>query len=104
MHQIGGGDPMSESVRDGVSAVGLAGVTWRKSGHSGQLGNCVEAAVLESGEVAMRNSHDPVCVADPQRRGGALGHINNLAEDGEWRCHLPHGHDGVCLAPEGATW
>jgi hypothetical protein len=52
----------------------------------------------------MRNSHDPICVADPQRCSGVLGHINGLAEDGEWHCHLPHGHDGVCLAPDGTTW
>jgi hypothetical protein len=42
-----------------MSAAGLAAVTWRKSRHSGQLGNCVEAAVLENGEVAMRNSRYP---------------------------------------------
>jgi Domain of unknown function (DUF397) len=50
---------MSESVRNGMSATELAGVVWRKSRHSGQLGNCVEAAVLDSGDVAMRNSRYP---------------------------------------------
>jgi hypothetical protein len=35
---------MSKSVRKGMSATGLARVTWRKSTHSGQLGNCIEAA------------------------------------------------------------
>lgn len=50
---------VSERVLNGMSAVGLAGVTWRKSRHSGQLGNCVEAAVLGSGGVAIRNSRDP---------------------------------------------
>jgi hypothetical protein len=40
----------------------------------------------------------------PQRCSGVLGHINCLAEDGEWHCQLPHGHDGVCLAPDGTTW
>jgi hypothetical protein len=44
-------------------------------------------------------------VANPQRRcSSVLGHINNLAGDGEWHCHLPHDHDGVCLAPDGTTW
>jgi hypothetical protein len=47
---------MSQSVLNGMSAAGLAGVTWRKSGRSGQLGNCVEAAALDSGDVAVRNS------------------------------------------------
>jgi Domain of unknown function (DUF397) len=95
---------MSESVRHSMSTVGLVGGTWRKSRHSGPLGNCTEAAALDSGEVAMHNSHDPICVTDLQRCSGVLGHINGLAEDGEWHCHLPHGHDGVCLAPDGTTW
>ncbi len=50
---------MSQSVRNGMSAADLAGVTWRKSRRSGQLGNCVEAAVLDSGDVAVRNSRHP---------------------------------------------
>ncbi len=50
---------MFESVRNGMSAADLAGVTWRKSRHSGQLGNCVETAALDSGDVAMRNSRHP---------------------------------------------
>ncbi|MGH3936304.1 MAG: DUF397 domain-containing protein [Pseudonocardiaceae bacterium] len=50
---------MSQPIRSGRSAAELTGVTWRKSRHSGQLGNCVEAAVLDSGEVAMRNSRYP---------------------------------------------
>jgi hypothetical protein len=45
--------------RNGMSAADLAGVTWRKSRRSGQLGNCVEAAVLDSGDVAVRNSRHP---------------------------------------------
>jgi Domain of unknown function (DUF397) len=54
-----GGQAMSQSVRNGMSAADLAGVTWRKSRRSGQLGNCVEAAVLDSGDVAVRNSRHP---------------------------------------------
>lgn len=50
---------MSQMIRNGMPASGLAGMTWRKSRHSGQLGNCVEAAALPGGEVAMRNSRDP---------------------------------------------
>jgi hypothetical protein len=42
-----------------MSATELTGVMWRKSRHSGQLGNCVEAAVLDGGDVAMRNSRYP---------------------------------------------
>ncbi|MGH3788472.1 MAG: DUF397 domain-containing protein [Pseudonocardiaceae bacterium] len=50
---------MSQPVRNGMSAAELDRVTWHKSRHSGQLGNCVEAAVLAGGDVAMRNSRDP---------------------------------------------
>lgn len=50
---------MSQLIRNGVPASGLAGVTWRKSRRSGQLGNCVETAALPGGEVAMRNSRYP---------------------------------------------
>jgi hypothetical protein len=50
---------MSQHLHNGVLAAALAGVTWRKSKHSGAYGNCVEAAVLEGGEVALRNSRDP---------------------------------------------
>jgi Domain of unknown function (DUF397) len=35
------------------------GLTWRKSARSGATGNCVELAVLASGEVAVRNSRHP---------------------------------------------
>ena len=50
---------MSKPIRDTPTATRLAAVTWRKSTHSGQLGNCVEAASLDSGEVALRNSRFP---------------------------------------------
>jgi hypothetical protein len=39
-----------------------------------------------------------------QRCESTLGHINSMAEDDEWHCYLPDGHDGVCLALDGTTW
>nr|WSX72612.1 DUF397 domain-containing protein [Streptomyces sp. NBC_00899]WSX81319.1 DUF397 domain-containing protein [Streptomyces sp. NBC_00899] len=36
----------------------LAGVAWRRSSHSTAANNCVEAGVLPSGEVAVRDSKD----------------------------------------------
>lgn len=48
-------------------------------------------------------AHDLPSV-DFHRCGGVLSHINSLAEDGEWRCYLPDGHDDVCRAPDGTTW
>lgn len=50
---------MSQQIHHGTAAATLAGVTWRKSKHSGCVGNCVEVAALNSDEVAMRNSRDP---------------------------------------------
>lgn len=50
---------MSNSIGNGTSAARLAGVNWRKSRHSGQIGNCVETAALDSGEIALRNSRYP---------------------------------------------
>lgn len=50
---------MSNAIRNGVSARRLGGTNWQKSKHSGQLGNCVEAAALRCGAVALRNSRDP---------------------------------------------
>ena len=50
---------MSQQTRPGMTAATLAGVTWRKSKHSGCLGNCVELAAVSSDKVAMRNSREP---------------------------------------------
>ena len=48
------------SIRNGMPAAELPGVTWRKSRWSGpQGGNCVEVARLPGGEVAVRNSRHP---------------------------------------------
>ena len=48
------------SVRNGMPAAELPGVTWRKSRRSGpQGGNCVEVARLADGQVAVRNSRHP---------------------------------------------
>lgn len=46
-------------ITDGRLAALLAGATWRKSNRSGAVGNCVELATLDSGEIAVRNSRDP---------------------------------------------
>lgn len=37
----------------------LAGAAWRKSSYSNASGNCVEAAALADGTVAVRNSNNP---------------------------------------------
>ncbi|QWF80869.1 hypothetical protein HUW46_04294 [Amycolatopsis sp. CA-230715] len=50
---------MAERFSNGMSSELLVGVTWRKSRRSGALGNCVEVATLDSGEIAVRNSRFP---------------------------------------------
>jgi hypothetical protein len=48
------------SIRNGMDASTLTGVTWIKSRRSGPTGgNCVEVAFLDGGEIAMRNSRHP---------------------------------------------
>lgn len=44
---------------NGMPASDLSGAAWRKSRYSNSKGNCVELAVLGSGEIAMRNSRHP---------------------------------------------
>ena len=48
------------SIRNGMDASTLTGVTWVRSRRSGPTGgNCVEVAFLAGGEIAMRNSRHP---------------------------------------------
>ncbi|MEV6357311.1 DUF397 domain-containing protein [Streptomyces hydrogenans] len=44
---------------NGTPAGAIIGVRWVKSRHSAADGNCVEAAALPGGGVALRNSRDP---------------------------------------------
>jgi hypothetical protein len=43
-------------ITNGMSAVALTSVEWRKSSASNPSGNCVEIATLADGQVAVRNS------------------------------------------------
>lgn len=47
-------------VENGVSAGSIQGVTWRKASASIGAGECVEAAGLGGGAVALRNSRFPM--------------------------------------------
>lgn len=52
----------------GESVVSSGPGSWRKSRRSNPDGNCVELAVLDNGEIAVRNSRDaggPVLVYTP---------------------------------------
>jgi hypothetical protein len=46
-------------IRNGMKAGELGPVEWRKSSFSNPSGNCVEAAPLPDGSVAVRNSRQP---------------------------------------------
>ncbi|MFJ5737236.1 DUF397 domain-containing protein [Streptomyces microflavus] len=50
---------MNDVVENGVSAAEIEGVTWKKAQASVGGGECVEAAGLPSGGVALRNSRYP---------------------------------------------
>jgi hypothetical protein len=50
---------MTDRIHNGMPATLLTGVAWRKSRRSGAVGNCVEVASLDNGEIAVRNSRFP---------------------------------------------
>ena len=50
---------MTNYDRNGISAGLLDEAAWRRSHRSGAIGNCVEIAPLDGGEIAMRNSRHP---------------------------------------------
>lgn len=59
---------------------------WLKSSYSGPQGNCVEVAVLDGGDVAMRNSRHP--------DGAAL-----VFTAAEWQAFLCGARDGEFGTP-----
>jgi hypothetical protein len=74
---------MAVRILNGMSANLLSGVSWRKSRHSGAVGNCVEVATLETGEIAMRNSRFPAGPALVYTREEISAFIAG-AKDGEF--------------------
>lgn len=70
-------------ISNGMPAELLADAQWRKSSHSGALGNCVEVAPLASGEIAVRNSRFPAGPALVYTRAEMSAFLAG-AKDGEF--------------------
>jgi uncharacterized protein DUF397 len=72
---------MSERPISGAELPDLGGASWRTSSHSQSEGECVEAAFLPDGGVAIRNSKDP---------GGSVLRYTRR----EWEAFLKGAKDG----------
>lgn len=71
---------MPTVIRRGIRVARLRRAAWRKSRYSGQYGACVEAAALEDGDVAVRNSRDPdgvVLVLSRREMAALLARVKN---------------------------
>jgi hypothetical protein len=68
--------PDGSSMGEGADVVALEQVAWRKSSWSAYNGNCVEAASLRGGSIAVRDSKDagcgPTLVFGPEAWGALL--------------------------------
>jgi hypothetical protein len=53
------GGIMTDETRNAASTDPFEGARWRKSRHSGAVGNCVEVAPLADGDIAVRHSRHP---------------------------------------------
>lgn len=79
---------MANEIHNGMSADTLTDVQWRKSRHSGAVGNCVEVATLDTGEIAVRNSRFPNGPALVYTRAEIAAFVAG-AKDGEFDDVLP---------------
>ena len=79
---------MANEIHNGMAADELTGVQWRKSRRSGAVGNCVEVATLDTGEVAVRNSRFPNGPALVYTRAEIAAFVAG-AKDGEFDDVLP---------------
>jgi hypothetical protein len=74
---------VTNQIRNGMSAGAIGGAAWRRSSRSGALGNCVEVAALDGGEIAVRNSRFPVGPALVYTRAELAAFVAG-AKDGEF--------------------
>ncbi len=77
-----------DTTYNGMPAAELLEATWQKSRSSGSQGNCVEMALLPTGQIAVRNSRHPDGPAliytqaeiDALIQGARDGDFDNLVE------------------------
>lgn len=74
---------MAKQFVNGNSAELLLDARWRKSKRSGPVGNCVEVALLSTGEIAVRNSRFPAGPALVYTRDEMAAFLGG-AKDGEF--------------------
>ncbi|CAM05774.1 uncharacterized protein DUF397 [Saccharopolyspora erythraea NRRL 2338] len=72
-----------QQVQNGMPAQQLFDAVWRKSRHSGAVGNCVELAPLVDGDIAVRNSRYPEGPALVYTRDEIAAFLSG-AKDGEF--------------------
>ncbi|MFD0918692.1 DUF397 domain-containing protein [Saccharopolyspora rosea] len=70
-------------IHNGMPAQQMPNVVWRKSRHSGSVGNCVEVAPLVNGGIAVRNSRYPDGPALVYSRAEMAAFLHG-AKDGEF--------------------
>lgn len=75
--------PAMTEIRNGMPAEQVPSALWRRSRHSGAVGNCVEVAELTDGGVAMRNSRHPGGPALIYTRAEIAAFLHG-AKDGEF--------------------
>ncbi|MGI8308416.1 MULTISPECIES: DUF397 domain-containing protein [Saccharopolyspora] len=71
------------NIQNGMPAQQLPNAVWRKSRHSGAVGNCVELAPLVDGGIAVRNSRYPEGPALVYSRDEIAAFLHG-AKDGEF--------------------
>ncbi|WNI14193.1 DUF397 domain-containing protein [Actinacidiphila sp. ITFR-21] len=73
---------MTTRARYPSSAAALSGLAWRRSSHSTAANNCVETARLAAGELAVRDSKDPLGPALLFPPGAWTDFVRALTGDG----------------------